>query len=69
VVLVEPATQRYRIDWERSALVNGLMPAQFTLAEDNQTYDLSGQAGPQMEIQQIMRANNIPLNRMVALLA
>jgi hypothetical protein len=65
VVLVDPATQRYQIDWERSALVNGLMPAQFTLAEDNQTYDLSGQAGPLMEILEIMRANNIPLNRMV----
>ncbi|MCV7402093.1 SHOCT domain-containing protein [Mycobacterium fragae] len=65
VVLVDPATQEYRIDWERSALVNGLVPAQFTLAEDNQTYDLSGQAGPLMEILQILKANNIPLNQMV----
>jgi hypothetical protein len=65
VVLVDPATQQYRIDWERSALVNGLVPAQFTLSEDNQTYDLSGQAGPLMEILQILKANNIPLNRMV----
>jgi hypothetical protein len=30
VVLVDPATNEYRIDWERSALVNGLVPAQFT---------------------------------------
>jgi hypothetical protein len=65
VVLVDPATREYRIDWERSALVNGLVPAQFTLAEDNTTYDLSGQAGPLMEILQILKANNIPLNRMV----
>ncbi|HZU48653.1 MAG TPA: SHOCT domain-containing protein [Mycobacterium sp.] len=65
VVLVDPATREYRIDWERSALVNGLVPAQFTLAEDNQTYDLSGQAGPLMEILQILKANNVPLNRMV----
>jgi hypothetical protein len=65
VVLVNPTTQEYRIDWERSALVNGLVPAQFTLAEDNRTYDLSGQAGPLMEILQILKANNIPLNRMV----
>ncbi|WP_156689812.1 SHOCT domain-containing protein [Mycobacterium sp. Marseille-P9652] len=65
VVLVNPTTQEYRIDWERSALVNGLMPAQFTLAEDNKTYDLSGQAGPLMEILQILKANNIPLNNMV----
>ncbi len=65
VVLVNPTTQEYRIDWERSALVNGLVPAQFTVAEDNRTYDLSGQAGPLMEILQILKANNVPLNRMV----
>ncbi len=71
VVLVNPTTQEYRIDWERSALVNGLVPAQFTLveenrtAEDNRTYDLSGQAGPLMEILQILKANNVPLDRMV----
>jgi hypothetical protein len=65
VVLVNPTTQEYQIDWERSSLVNGLVPAQFTLAEDNKTYDLSGQAGPLMEILQILKANDIPLNRMV----
>ena len=65
VVLVNPTTQEYRIDWERSALVNGLVPAQFTLAEDNRTYDLSGQAGPLMEILSILKANNVPLDRMV----
>lgn len=65
VVLVNPTTNEYRIDWERSALVNGLVPAQFTVAEDNTTYDLSGQAGPLMEILQILKGNNIPLNRMV----
>jgi hypothetical protein len=63
VVLVDPATNDFQIDWERSALVNGLMPAQFTLSDDNKTYDLSGQAGPLMEIFQFLRANNIPLNR------
>jgi hypothetical protein len=65
VVLVDPMTQQYRIDWERSALVNGLVPAQFGVSEDNKTYDLSGQAGPLMEILQILKANNVPLNRMV----
>jgi len=65
VVLVDPATNEYQIDWERSALVNGLVPAQFTVAEDNKTYDLSGQAGPLMEILQLLKANGIPLNRMV----
>jgi hypothetical protein len=65
VVLVNPTTGEYRIDWERSALVNGLMPAQFTVAEDNRTYDLSGQAGPLMEILQILKTNGVPLDRMV----
>lgn len=65
VVLVDPATNEYRIDWERSALVNGLVPAQFTVEEDNRTYDLSGQSGPLMEILQLLKANNIPLNRIV----
>ena len=65
VVLVNPTTQEYQIDWERSALVNGLVPAQFAVAEDNRTYDLSGQAGPLMEILQILKANNVALNRMV----
>jgi hypothetical protein len=65
VVVVDPATQKYRIDWERSALVNGLVPAQFTLGADNKSYDLSGQAGPLMEILQILKANNIPLNQMI----
>ena len=46
-------------------MVNGLVPAQFTLAEDNRTYDLSGQAGPLMEILQILKANNVALNNMV----
>ncbi|OBH44771.1 SHOCT domain-containing protein [Mycobacterium mantenii] len=65
VVLVNPTTNEYRIDWERSALVNGLVPAQFTVAEDNKTYDLSGQAGPLMEILQILKANNVALNQML----
>ena len=62
VVLVDPATNQYQIDWERSALVGGMMPAQFTLAEDGRTYDLSGQAAPLMEIMQILKANGVPMN-------
>jgi hypothetical protein len=63
VVLVDPATNQYQIDWNRSALVGGMVPAQFTLAEDgNRTYDLSGQAGPLMEIMQILKANGVPMN-------
>jgi hypothetical protein len=62
VLLVDPATNQYQIDWNRSALVTGMVPAQFTLAEDNRTYDLSGQAAPLMEILQILKANNVPMN-------
>ena len=62
VALVDPTTNEYQIDWERSALVSGLMPATFTVAEDNKTYDLSGQAAPLMEILQILKAHNIGLN-------
>ncbi len=64
-VLVNPETQKYQIDWERSALVNGLVPAQFSLPEENRAVDLSGQAGPVMEILQILKANNIPLGQVV----
>ena len=67
VALVDPGTNEYQIDWERSALVGGLMPANFTIAEDNKTYDLSGQAGPLMEILQILKANGIGLNNMIDL--
>jgi hypothetical protein len=67
VALVDPTTNQYQIDWERSALVDGLMPATFTIAEDNKTYDLSGQAGPLMEILQILKANGISMNNMIDL--
>ncbi len=67
VVLVDPSTQQYQIDWERSALINGLVPATFTIAEDNRTYDLSGQTGALMEILQILKANGIGMNNMIDL--
>jgi hypothetical protein len=67
VALVDPTTNEYQIDWERSRLVGGLMPATFTIAEDNRTYDLTGQAGPLMEILQVLKANNISLNNMIDL--
>jgi putative oligomerization/nucleic acid binding protein len=67
VALVDPATHQFRIDWERSALVNGLVPATFTIAEDNRTYDLSGQTGALMEILQILKANGIGMNNMIDL--
>jgi hypothetical protein len=67
VVLVDPNTRDYQIDWQRSGLISGLVPAQFSVAEDNKTYDLTGQAGPLMEIMQLLKANNVPLNQMVDL--
>ncbi|WNG93820.1 SHOCT domain-containing protein [Mycobacterium sp. ITM-2016-00318] len=67
VTLVNPATQEFQIDWERSALINGLVPATFTVAEDNRTYDLSGQTGALMEILQILKANGIGMNNMIDL--
>ena len=67
VALVDPATNEYQIDWERSALVAGVMPANFIIDEDNGTYDLSGQTGPLMEILQIMRSHGIGLEGMMDL--
>ncbi|MBU8809445.1 SHOCT domain-containing protein [Mycolicibacterium goodii] len=69
VALVDPTTHEYRIDWDRSSLVSGLMPATFTIAEDNTTYDLTGQAEPLLEILQILKAHNIGMNNMIDLRA
>jgi hypothetical protein len=48
-------------------LISGMMPANFTIAEDNRTYDLTGQVGPLMEILQILKANGIGMNNMIDL--
>ncbi|MHA0285786.1 SHOCT domain-containing protein [Mycobacterium sp. C3-094] len=66
-VLVDPVTQDYQIDWERSALISGLMPATFTIAEDNRTYDLTGQTEPLMEILAVLKAHGIGIDSMVDL--
>ncbi|MGY4867501.1 SHOCT domain-containing protein [Mycolicibacterium elephantis] len=67
VAIVDPMTNEYQIDWERSSLVSGMMPANFTMADDNTTYDLSGQVEPLMEILQVLKAHNIALNNMIDL--
>ena len=67
VALVDPTTNEYQIDWQRSALVGGLMPATFSVAEDGRTYDLTGRAAPLMEILQVLKANNISMDNMVDL--
>ena len=67
VALVDPATNQYQIDWERSALVSGMMPATFSVGEDNRTYDLTGQTEPLMEILQVLKANGIGMDSMIDL--
>jgi len=62
VVLVDPTTSEYQIDWERSAFINGLTPAVFTFADEAGTYDLGGKVEPLMEILRILKANGIGLN-------
>lgn len=62
VVWVDPNTRDFEIDWQASGLICGVVPAQFNSTEDNTTYDLSGQAGPLMEILQIYKANNLPFS-------
>lgn len=62
VALVDPVTRSYEIDWDASALVAGVVPAQFTLDEDRRTYDLTGKAAPLMQILQVLHANGVPLN-------
>ena len=62
VVLVDPNTRDYEIDWQASGLICGVVPAQFMSQEENRTYDLSGQAGLLMEILQIYKANNLPIS-------
>jgi putative oligomerization/nucleic acid binding protein len=61
-VLVDPTTHEYEIDWQASALIAGVVPAQFTSTEDNKTYDLTGQAGPLLEILQIYKSSNLPMS-------
>ena len=62
VALVEPGTENYEIDWDASALVAGVIPAEFTIEEDRTTYDLTGRAGPLMDILQVLHAHGIPLS-------
>lgn len=62
VAMVDPVTSKYEIDWDASALVAGAVPAQFTLDQENRTYDLTGQVGPLMQILQVLHANRIPLS-------
>lgn len=62
VALVEPGTQNYEIDWNASALIAGVVPAQFTIDEDRRTYDLTGQQGPLLQILHVLHAHQVPLS-------
>ena len=62
VALVEPGTQHYEIDWDASALVSGAAPAEFTVDADHTTYDLTGQAGPLLDIIRVLHANGIAIS-------
>ncbi len=59
VVLVAPGTEQFQIDWQRSALLNGQVPAKFTSSSQGREYDLTGQAGPLFEIMKVLKANGI----------
>jgi len=62
VALVEPGTEKYEIDWNASALIAGVVPAEFTVDEDHRTYDLTGQAKPLMDILSVLHINRIPIS-------
>lgn len=67
VALVDPATNKFHIDWQRSALVSGMMPVRLTSEQDGRTYDLTGRSGPIMAILQILKANGVTLECMADL--
>lgn len=67
VALVDPATQQFQIDWDRSGLVSGFMPASFEVASEGKTYDLTGQSGPLLEILQVLKAHRIGMDNMIDL--
>lgn len=67
VALVDPATSEYQIDWDRSAFVSGAVPATFTLEGDDETYDLSGQVEPLIEILEILKSHGIGMNNLMDL--
>jgi hypothetical protein len=64
VVLVNPTTNDYQIDWQRSALVNGLTPVPMTLTEDGKTYDLTGQADAMLEVLQVVRLHKVNVDKL-----
>ncbi|SEH53520.1 hypothetical protein SAMN04489835_1113 [Mycolicibacterium rutilum] len=59
--LVDPATKKFDIDWQRSALLTGVMPAEFTLLDDDRTFDLSGHIEPLMDVLRILMSHGIAL--------
>ena len=64
VALVNPTTNEYQIDWQRSAFVNGLTPTPVTLAEAGKTYDLTGQTDALFEVLQVVRLHNVSVEKL-----
>lgn len=69
VALVDPATNEYQIDWERSALVSGVTPVNIGVDEDGEVYNLTGHVEPVMEILRILKANGVGWNNLSQLRA
>jgi hypothetical protein len=69
VVLVDPTDNSYQIDWQRSAWIAGLVPLRITSAEENRTYDLTGQVGPLMEFFELLKSHRITLGERLDLRA
>lgn len=62
VALVEPGTTSYEIDWNASGLLAGVVPAEFTVDEDNKTYDLTGRRDALMQILNVLHLNGASLS-------
>ncbi|MGU3293468.1 SHOCT domain-containing protein [Williamsia sp. M5A3_1d] len=58
-VLVVPGTEHLVIDWPRSALLSGVVPAVLTDPADGTTYDLCGRSGPLLQVLRILKAHGI----------
>lgn len=64
VALVDPESDAYQIDWDRSTLLNGMTPPVFTLDGDDRIFDLSGQIAPLMDILRILMAHGIGMKNL-----
>ncbi|WP_051122201.1 hypothetical protein [Nocardia sp. 348MFTsu5.1] len=59
VVLVDQYSGEFEIDWKRTALVSGAVPARFTDTDTGREFDLSGQSDALLEILRVFKSNDI----------